>query len=153
MGKGSFKEVKEMSNFISVKVEDNSKEFLEAFEKQVPVILEEWGLAGERFAKEEITKVVYDTPQSPTYKRTGRLRGSLTYKTQKNASKPQAPATGKDAVNGSVDNKSVIIGSNVEYAAYVEMGSSRMRPRPYLKPAIEGHKKEFEEILENNLTG
>jgi len=31
----------------------------------------------------------------------------------------------------------VSVGSNVEYAGYVENGTSRMRARPYLRPALD----------------
>lgn len=52
--------------------------------------------------------------------RTGRLRGSITH------------APGKDGTGPYVD-----IGSNVNYAPYVELGTSRMGARPYLRPSLE----------------
>lgn len=30
-----------------------------------------------------------------------------------------------------------LVGTNVEYAAYVEMGTSKQQAKPYLKPALE----------------
>lgn len=51
--------------------------------------------------------------------RTGRLRSSISW------------ALGEDAVGLFAD-----VGTNVEYAAYVELGTSRMPAYPYLRPAL-----------------
>lgn len=51
--------------------------------------------------------------------RTGRLRSSISW------------ALGEDALSLYVD-----VGTNVEYAAYVELGTSRAKPYPYLRPAL-----------------
>lgn len=51
--------------------------------------------------------------------RTGRLRSSISW------------ALGEDGLGLFVD-----VGTNVEYAAYVELGTSRARPYPYLRPAL-----------------
>lgn len=58
---------------------------------------------------------------------TGRLRNSISH--------------------GQADENTMAVGTNVEYAAYVELGTSRMAPRPYLAPAIEEHIDEYEAIL------
>lgn len=144
-----------MKNDISVKIDhDNSKEIKAALEKVKDVILEEWGLAAEGFAKKGITNVVYDTPQSPSYKRTGRLRASLTYATKHVESTPGREADAKDGMKKSEvpDENTVIIGTNVEYGPYVEFGTSKMPPRPYLAPAVEDHKEEYKKIMQYHLT-
>lgn len=51
--------------------------------------------------------------------RTGRLRGSITWR------------LGRDALGMYAD-----IGSSVFYAPFVELGTSRMAARPYLRPAL-----------------
>lgn len=51
--------------------------------------------------------------------RTGRLRGSITWR------------LGKDSEGLYAD-----VGTAVEYAPYVEMGTSRMAARPFLRPAL-----------------
>lgn len=41
----------------------------------------------------------------------------------------------------------VEVGTDVEYAAFVEYGTSRMRAQPYLGPAADGHDEEIEEAI------
>lgn len=61
---------------------------------------------------------------------TGRLRNSITHYTEGNA---------------------VYIGSNVEYAAFEEEGTSKRPPHPYLRPAAEDHMDEWKRIFEDEL--
>ena len=61
---------------------------------------------------------------------TGRLRGSITH---------------------AVDDNAAYIGTNVEYGAYVELGTSKMRARPYLRTAIEDHAHQYMDIIEQYL--
>jgi HK97 gp10 family phage protein len=65
---------------------------------------------------------------------TGRLRNSISH-----------------AVD--VNEEAAYIGTNVEYAPYVEYGTRRMAPRPYLKPAATEHGEEYTEIFEKYLKG
>lgn len=62
---------------------------------------------------------------------TGRLRNSINHKL--------------------VGDNKVEIGSDVEYAGYVELGTSRMRKRPYLRPALESNEGAIQRIFESNL--
>ena len=64
---------------------------------------------------------------------TGRLRNSITHEQE-----------GK---------YTELIGTNVEYAPYVEMGTQRQKAQPYLKPAVEGHVDEYKLIAETVLNG
>jgi len=59
---------------------------------------------------------------------TGRLRNSITYKIV-------------------IDEEAVYVGTNVEYAPYVELGTSKRKPHPYIKPAVEDHKAEYKQII------
>ena len=63
---------------------------------------------------------------------TGRLRNSITHSVDASEQK-------------------VYVGTNVEYAAYVEMGTSRMRAQPYLQPAVTNHADEYSEMVEHFL--
>lgn len=63
---------------------------------------------------------------------TGRLRNSITNEVD-------------------VSEKSVTIGSAVEYAPFVEQGTSKRRAKPYLRPAIIDHRDDYQRIVENIL--
>ena len=63
---------------------------------------------------------------------TGRLRNSITHQVRPS-------------------EKSVYIGTNVEYAPYVELGTSRMDPQPFLRPAAADHEGTYKKIFESNL--
>lgn len=63
---------------------------------------------------------------------TGNLRNSITH-----------------AVEGSED--AVYVGTNVEYAPYVEMGTRRTAAQPFLRPAATEHGGTYRGILKRNL--
>lgn len=52
-----------------------------------------------------------------------------------------------------IDKGSEAIGTNVEYAPYVEMGTQKMAAQPYIKPAVENHIPEYKSIFETFLKG
>jgi len=77
---------------------------------------------------------------------TGRLKGSITHQKQ--------------------DEDTMLVGTNVEYAPYVELGhdqevgrfvpaigkrlvASHVNGKPYIRPAIENHVGEYQKIVEN----
>ena len=43
------------------------------------------------------------------------------------------------------------IGTPVEYAPYVELGTRKMKARPYLRPAASDHNAEYQAIMEMEL--
>lgn len=64
---------------------------------------------------------------------TGRLKASITHQTD-------------------VNEQCVYIGTNVEYAAYVELGTSKHpEPQPYLQPGIMNNMDEYKAIAETYL--
>ena len=60
---------------------------------------------------------------------TGRLRNSITH--------------------ARYDENTEVIGSNVEYAPYVELGTVKQTPQPYLRPAAENHSAEYKNIIQS----
>lgn len=57
----------------------------------------------------------------------------------------------KNSITHTNDKNTVYIGTNVEYAPYVEMGTVNTPAQPYLKPAIADHIPEYESIIEDEL--
>jgi len=69
-------------------------------------------------------------PGEPPHVDTGRLRRSITHEIE-------------------VTDKGVIgrIGTNVDYGRYLELGTSRMKARPFLRPGLEKNKRKIARIL------
>ena len=65
---------------------------------------------------------------------TGRLRNSITHIVDE-------------------DGKCAIIGTNVEYAPYVELGTRHQKPQPFLKPAANDHYSTYKGIFLKHLRG
>ena len=62
---------------------------------------------------------------------TGRLRNSITYK---------------------VKRDEAIIGTVVEYSPYIEFGTVKMKPKPYLRPALDENKNEIRSIFKREFS-
>ena len=45
----------------------------------------------------------------------------------------------------------MVVETNVEYATYQEMGTSKMKAQPYMKPSGENNVDTFKNIIENEL--
>ena len=140
-----------MSN---IRFVDNSDEVISELEMAKPRILEIIGLKIEGYAKKLCPVGTSESTGKKGY-RGGTLRNSITHV---------------------VSGDSVVVGSNVKYAPYVELGTgphfeappeweqfnatpgtgvgkSYVKPRPFLRPAIENHKDEFKKIAETELKG
>lgn len=59
----------------------------------------------------------------------------------------------RNSISHAVEGDAVYIGTNVEYAPYVEMGTVHTAPQPYLKPAVIDHTDEYRKIAEDFLKG
>jgi HK97 gp10 family phage protein len=85
----------------------------------------------------------------------GNLRNSLSYSVDGEVkglnSSPGQKARPEDGVKPNPDKNSVIIGTNVEYAPYVELGTSKMTAQPYLNPALEMNKNNIKRIFADAL--
>ena len=128
-----------------IKVTDNFGKVGEEFEKACMRALERCGQEAEGFAKD----------LSPPPK-TGRLKNSIAHKVV-------------------AEEKTVYIGTDVEYAIYVEAGTGKYYPggrntpwayqdangdwhrtegqkaQPYLKPAVEDHKRTYQNIIDDEM--
>lgn len=90
-----------------------------------------------------------------TYSQVQKALKTVGMQAEKNAKKICPVDTGnlRNSITHQNDNDTVYIGTNVEYAPYVEMGTSRMRAQPYLGPAIVNHVAEYKETIEMILKG
>ena len=117
---------------------DNTDEILGELDDAINRALEAIGMQVENYAKMELEKPKEhaSAPKGKDIIRpnvdTGVLVNSITHQVS-----PQEQA--------------VYVGTNVEYAPYVELGTVRMKARPFLRPAAENHKAEYKAILENEL--
>ena len=139
---------------VSVQVIDNSAEVLAGLKRAKARALEIIGLKAEGYAKRLCPVGTVESTGKKGY-RGGTLRNSITH---------------------TVDGDVLSVGSNIPYAAFVELGTgphfepppdwetftskrgsgvgrSYVKPRRYLQPAIEEHAGEYKTIAENELKG
>lgn len=59
----------------------------------------------------------------------------------------------RNSITHTVDEEepAAYIGSNVEYAPYVCLGTIHMKAQPFLKPAVADHANEYRKIIEKEL--
>lgn len=112
-----------MANKVEYKLTSHIDEVNAKVQQAIDIALEICGGKAESYAKQ-------NAPVD-----TGNLQNSLTH-TQ-------------------IDKKSEAVGSNVKYAPYQELGTRKMSAandgRGYLRPAIEDHMDEYEEIFNKEL--
>lgn len=145
---------------------DNSQQFKDAKDEAILRALEAIGMTAEGYAKmkcpvdtgllrNSITHAVGGDSVSMSYHaQYGSNRNSSGKRI--NASLRGAGSVGVGRYNGTVGQRgdeTVYIGTNVEYAAYVEFGTVNTPPQPYLKPAVMDHTGTYERILKSHLKG
>ena len=110
------------------------------------------GMMGESEAKRNLTKnKSVDTGllrNSITYARGGKPANISAYKADKGDGSGSYSGT---ASKDPKDEYAVYIGTNVEYAPYVELGTSRADPKPYLHPAANTVGSRMEGIIKSEL--
>lgn len=106
---------------VTVNLQDNSKKILELLNIATLAGLEKVGMRAETHAKEDYAPVD-----------TGHLRNNINHEVDES-------------------EMNMALSCNVEYAAYQELGTRKMKAHPYLKPAIFNHTGEYKSILEDCL--
>ena len=132
---------------IEFEVEDNSGKVLREYENRKPELLNTFG--------NELYKSIYNFMTEDKIVDTGRLRGSISYSTEFNDYNQPTPANQpNDFIKGVREENSVLYGSNVDYANFVETGTTRQRARHYVKTgtdrAVPQLKKAGEEVLKGD---
>lgn len=108
---------------ITVKLANDISDLaIRASKEAIKNALEQCGLEAERYAKEYLTL--------KKAVKTGRLRNSVTH---------------------AVKDNTMYIGTNVEYAPYIEYGTYKMPRREYIKPSIADHITQYQAILRSEL--
>lgn len=119
-------------------IHDYSAEVLEALGEQVEIGLQAIGMEAEGYAKDE-------TPVD-----SGRLRNSIAWATENAEGNADVPMQEGDSTpKGRPEPNSVHIGSNVEYAVYVEYGdyAHKVGKKHFLRDAMTNHGDHYREIL------
>jgi HK97 gp10 family phage protein len=133
-----------------VRITDNSVKLLTELEKATLAALHAVGLQA---VKHMVEQVPYDT---------GLLRNSLTYALDGEGAQKSNYKADKGAETGSYtgttpkegfSKRSIIIGSNVEYAIYQEYGTSKTPAQPYIRPAASNHTDEYKAIIKAYMQG
>lgn len=57
----------------------------------------------------------------------------------------------RNSISHTVGDFVCYIGTNVEYAPYVELGTSKTHAQPFIKPAVADHASEYKRIVTNVL--
>ena len=145
---------------MGVEIHDNSKEISEKIKAAVSKGLETCGLVAEGYAADLAPVGTPESTGIPGYIG-GLLRGSITHALsgkqaakstyQDNAGKRRGSYSGTAPEEGDANKKAVYIGTNVEYAPYVCLGTIHMAAQPFLKPAVADHANEYLKIMEKEL--
>ena len=152
-----------MAKVTSLKITDNSKALLKAYEGQLLRALEAVGLQAEGYAQLELEN-------DPRRIDTGLLRNSITHAIDgEKPAKTNYQSNAKDKHGNRIERKSgayhgstpsegknkrcVYIGTNVEYAPYVEYGTQKMTANHFIRNSVEKYAKEYKEIFKKYFKG
>lgn len=157
-----------------IEITDNSGLVGREFEAACLRALEKCGLVAEGYAKRLQVPDTGLLRNSITHALAGQNAAITEYKANKGDKKGYYRGTAPKYNGGEM---AVYIGSNVEYAAYVELGTGKYYPggrptpwvyqdakgewhmthgqraQPYLKPAVADHAGQYKQIIENELKG
>lgn len=133
----------------NIEYRDNTEEVLSALEAAIKRGNEAIGMTAERHAKKKC----------PVY--TGRLRNSITYALageETHVKSYKANKGGKDRETYTYDGTAegekesgVYIGTNVEYAVFVENGARGRAAVHFLQDAAANHSDEYKRLMEDSM--
>lgn len=130
----------------SIEFKDHSAECKEEIESRALKALTMCGMVVERTAKQLAPADTGLLRNSITWALAGKKPAAKSYK----ADKPKNGVIQTGEYSGTAPNDdelSVFIGTNVEYAPYVELGTSRQEAQPFLKPAAANSKNALEQCF------
>lgn len=131
---------------IDIRIEDNSAEVLKELNNKMPELLSSMG--------NEVCKHIQNFMTEDKIVDTGRLRGSISYSTPYiDYNIPTLANTANDFIKNNKEKNTVVYGSNVEYASYVELGTSKQRARNYVKTGTYRAIPQIKKVVETILKG
>lgn len=136
-----------MAQVADIEIKNNFDEVEEAFREKI----EAWLLA----VGEDAASTAAEIPNFPVD--TGRLRNSITAVSEGHQSQPNKysgePAEPEDyQPHGQPEPNSVYIGTNVDYAIYHELGTSRGIPaKHFIQFGASAHARKYKQMLEEQL--
>ena len=136
---------------VEFKFSSNKDLILAQTEEAIKTALETVGVQAQAHATAEITaQGAVDT---------GRLRASITYAVSGDSAREHAYSDDlgngfTQSIRDAGDEKehTLYLGTNVNYAPYVEMGTQKMPARPFIRPAVENYLSEYQQIFEQTLS-
>ena len=142
---------------MKVTVTDNSRKYLSALQFATLRGRETIGLTAEKHAKKKLTREVY-TGKKP-YKLTGRLRNSVTFAVSGQRANIQSYSGDHGEPGGTYSgtapkdkNMAVYIGSGVDYAIGIEIGTHRKAGGVhFLQDAAQNHSEEYKQFMKQSL--
>lgn len=139
---------------ITLKVEDNSLEALLTLEKRIPKAMYSVGLTAQQEIVDYMSRPDWVTGQDIVD--TGRLRASISFITQNAESggtMSVAESESNDVIKGRSGDSEVIIGSNVEYAAYVNVGTTKQPARRFMEHGLLENEIKIQQVFKDVLEG
>ena len=131
-----------------VKIIDHTKEMLDAKDKAIEKALEMIGGEMERYA-------VLDCPVD-----TGLLRNSIVFCVDGGFPSKKKYSSDSGGESGGYDGempkepegkRAVIVGTNVEYAPYQELGTSKIPGKHFLRNSVQNHISEYNKMLSDEI--
>lgn len=131
---------------VRVNINDNSGDVIKTLNDVLPPALEKCALVAEGYA---VKLCPVDT---------GRLRNSITHATdmyygKSNYADSEGNTYSDAKARVAPEKGTAYIGTNVEYAPYVEMGTVHTTAQPFLKPAVANHIDQYKQILRDSFKG
>lgn len=122
------------------KIKDNTAAFLGEEDRLISKILGQAALLVER------------TTKQPGYcpVRTGTARRSIISNWYKSGSTRSVPAGNRETTISSQTDKRAVIGSNIDYFPYIEIGTSRMAARAPLRRALAANKNVISQLFKSS---
>lgn len=149
---------------MDVIIEDHTKEVVDETELAIRSALEQIGGLMERYAKQRCPVDTGLLRNSITYVLSGQQPNVKSYHADRGSTGKSAGSKGAGSVQiggysgvmGSPDEKAVYVGTNVEYAQYVEFNEKARHRQPtagahFIRDSLKDHLDQYKKILANEL--